>query len=311
MAAEVPAVIKCAGALADFAKDVFFAACAAVCSVCRYEKVFMPVVEVIARHAPIQSCDIHYFFAWADKKAVSGNLKVIFPEKSQKEINRIRITMFRNFAKYLVDFFRYSKLDPEYIKKNITVENKEYVDNAMLKGKGVITLTAHLGNWELGGVIISLLGYPFSAVALPHKDKFVDNFFNQQRASKGMKVIPLGKAVKQCLDTLKKNEILALVGDRDFSGKGMVLDFFGKPTFFPEGAAAFSLKTGASIVPGFMIRDKTDGFVLRFEKPLEFKATGNKAKDLEGLIVNYKHIFEDYIKKYPEQWYMFRRFWIV
>ncbi len=255
-------------------------------------------------------CDIHYFFARADRKAVRDNLKVIFPQKSDKEINRIRIMMFRNFAKYLVDFFRFSKLNSEYIKHNIRIENRRYVDEAVLRGKGVITLSAHLGNWELGAVIIALLGYPFSAVALPHKQKQVDNFFNYQRQNKGIKIIPLGKAVRRCLDVLKKNEVLALVGDRDFSEKGIVLDFFGKPTFFPEGPAAFAIKTGAVIVPGFMVRENNDSFVLRFEKPLDYIASGNKQNDLEGLISQYKNTFEGYIRKYPEQWYMFRRFWI-
>ncbi|MBM3244770.1 MAG: lysophospholipid acyltransferase family protein, partial [Candidatus Omnitrophica bacterium] len=153
-------------------------------------------------------------------------------------------------------------------------------------------------------------GYPFSAVALPHKDKRINDFFNSQRQSKNINVIPLGRAVRQCLDVLKRKEVLALVGDRDFSEKGIILDFFGKPTFFPEGPAAFAIKTGAAIVPGFMIRDKDDGFILRFEKSLEFNPTGDKNSDLKNLISRYKGIFEDYIRKYPEQWYMFRRFWI-
>jgi KDO2-lipid IV(A) lauroyltransferase len=218
--------------------------------------------------------------------------------------------MFRNFAKYLVDFFRFEKLDAEYIKNNIRIENIRYFEEALSKSKGAIVLTAHLGNWELGGVVIALCGYPFWVVALPHKDKRVDNFFNSQRESKGIKVIPLGKAVRKSLDVLKENKILALVGDRDFSEKGMILDFFGKPTFFPEGPAAFSLKTGATIVPGFMLRNGDDSFTLRIEKPLDFIPTGNKERDLRELITRYKIIFEDYIRRFPDQWYMFRKFWI-
>ena len=253
--------------------------------------------------------DLHYIFADKDRRAVKENLKAIFPEKSDREIRRIRITMFRNFAKYLVDFFRFSKLDLEYIKRNIKVENIHYVDEVLSKGKGAIALSAHLGNWELGGVVIALLGYPLWAVALPHKDKRVNNFFNFQRESKGLKVIPLGKAVRRCLNVLRENKIVALVGDRDFTEKGVVLDFFGKPTFLPEGAAAFSLKTGAMIVPGFMLRNKDDTFTLRMERPIEF-VPGDKNKDLEELIISCKTIIEDYIRKYPDQWYMFRRFWV-
>jgi lauroyl/myristoyl acyltransferase len=283
-----------------------------------YNYILYRIGQFIALNVPLKFgymlavffSDLHYIFADKDRKAVKENLQAIFPEKSDREIRRIRIRMFRNFAKYLVDFFRFQKLDKEYIKKNIRIENIHYFDEAYAKGKGVIVLTAHLGNWELGGVVVSLSGYPFWVVALPHKDKRVNIFFNSQRESKGIKVIPLGKAVRTCLNVLKENRLLALAGDRDFTEKGIVLDFFGKPAFFPEGPAAFSLKTGSIIVPGFMLRNKDDSFTLTIEKPIEFNPTGAKNKDLRELMERYIAIFEDYIRRYPDQWYMFRRFWI-
>lgn len=282
----------------------------------------------IALHLPLKFSyklailfsDLHYIFAAKDRLSVKENLKAIFPEKSNREIRKIRIKMFRNFAKYLVDFFRLSKLDMEYIKKNIRIENLHYLDETLSNGKGAIVLTAHLGNWELGGVVIALLGYPFWAVALPHKHKSVDNFFNFQRESKGVKVIPLGKAIRISLDVLKENKILALVGDRSFTEKGIVVNFFKKATPLPKGPAVFSLKTGAAIVPGFMLRNKDDSFTLRFEKPIAptpyIYANGkeiianDKDNELVKLIMRYKIIIEGYISKYPDQWYMFRRFWV-
>ena len=104
--------------------------------------------------------------------------------------------------------------------------------------------------------------------------------------------------------------MVALVGDRDFTEKGIVIDFFNKPMHFPEGPAALSLMTGASIIPGFMLRNPDDSFTLRIEKPVEFKPCGDKKKDLADLIKVYKNIIEDYIRKYPDQWYVFRRFWV-
>ena len=264
----------------------------------------------LAYKAGIFFSDLHYIFADKDRENVGANLRVIFPEKNESQIRKLRRNMSRNFAKYLVDFFRFEKLNKEYIKKHIRLENMHYFDEALAKKKGAIVLTAHFGNWELGGVVTALMGYPFWAVALPHKDKKVDKFFNFQRESKGVRVIPLGNAVKACLNTLRNNELVALVGDRDFTEKGIVLDFFGKPTFFPGGPAAFSLKTGACIVPGFMLRNEDDSFTLRIEKPIEFTPTGNHKKDVVDIISRYKVIFEDYIRKYPEQWYMFRKFWV-
>jgi len=254
--------------------------------------------------------DLHYLFADKDRRRVGDNLRTIFPQKTEQEIRSIRIRMSRNFAKYLVDFFRFQKIDEAYIKKTVKLENVQYVNKAAALKKGVILLSAHIGNWELGGVVIATLGYPFWVVALPHKDKMVNDFFNAQRQSKDIKVIPLGKAVRQCLHALQQGEFLGLVGDRDFTEKGRIVDFFGKPTFFPEGPAAFSLKTGAPIVPGFMTRNPDDTFTLRFEEPISAPAVGNKDVDIRNTILAYKVTIENYIRKYPDQWYMFRRFWV-
>jgi len=254
--------------------------------------------------------DLHYIFAFRDRRFVKGNLRAIFPEKSNQELREISRRVFRNFAKYLVDFFRFEKLNRQYIDKKIKLENLHYFDAALARGKGVIVLTAHLGNWELGAVVIAQLGYPFWVVALPHKTKKVNDFFDAQRNRKGVKVIALGKAVRSCISELKDNHMVALAGDRDFSGKGIMIDFFGKLTHFPEGPAALSLMTGACVVPGFMLRNPDDSFTLSIEKPVEFSPSGDKTKDMARLVTIYKNIFEDYIRKYPEQWYIFRRFWV-
>jgi KDO2-lipid IV(A) lauroyltransferase len=252
---------------------------------------------------------VYYILAFRDRRFVKANLRVIFPEKSNQQLRKISRMVFRNFAKYLVDFFRFEKLNLQYIDKNIKLENLHYFDDALAKGKGVVILTAHLGNWELGGVVIAQLGYPFWAVALPHKNKKVNAFFDAQRNIKGVKVIAMGKAIRSCITEIRNNHMVALVGDRDFSEKGILIDFFDKPTHFPEGPAALSLMTGASIVPGFMLRNPDDSFTLRIEKPIEFTPTGDKIKDLADLIGIYKNIIQDYIRKYPEQWYVFRKFW--
>jgi KDO2-lipid IV(A) lauroyltransferase len=254
--------------------------------------------------------DLHYLFASKDRRLVKENLKVIFPEKSSREIRRIRLRVFRNFAKYLVDFLRFQKLDAQYIKKNIRFENRHYFDEALSRGKGVVVLSAHLGNWELGSAIVAILGYPFYVVALPHKNKKVDAFFNEQREGKGIKVVPLGRAVRTCLNALKENKMIGLVADRDFTEKGIIIDFFGKPAYFPEGPAAFALKAGAVLVPAFMLRNKDDSFTLKIEKPLEFSPGAKENNALAELVKKYKVIIEDYIRRYPDQWYMFRKFWI-
>ncbi len=279
--------------------------------------IFYRIGEALALSIPLRSAyavalflsSVYYIFAFRDRRMVTRNLKVIFPDKDKKEIAAICFKVFLNFAKYLVDFLRFKRLDMDYIRKNVNIKGIANVEDGLKRGKGVILLTAHLGNWELGGVVVSQMGYSLLSVALPHKSQRVNKFFNDKRQSKGLEILPLGRAAKGCLKGLRKNRLLALVGDRDFNDKGRSVDFFGKNAIFPEGAAVFALQTGALIVPGFMLRNKNDSFSLVFEKPLEFTISGNREKDLDCIINKCKDVFEKYIYNYPDQWYMFRRFW--
>lgn len=255
--------------------------------------------------------DVRLFFSPEDRFEVSENLKVIFPENSKAQINHIRTVLFRNFAKYLVDFVRFEKIDKAYVKKNIRLKNSHYLDQELSKGKGVIIVSAHLGNWELGAAVVGQLGYPIWAVARSHTDKQVNNFFQLQRENKGVRVIPLEHAARQCLNVLKQNKILALVGDREFSKTGgIVVDFLGKPTLLPEGPAALALKTGAPILPTFMYRNPDDTFTLSFEEPICINAGDDKTNRVQ-LILRYNKVIEKYIRTLPEQWHVFKRFWVI
>lgn len=271
----------------------------------------------LALHLPLKAAykvatfiaDCHFYISKKDRSAVLDNLSAIF-DKSDKKTFYVARSVFRNFAKYLVDFFRFSKIDKEYIKKCLKVENIEHLDNALKKGKGAILASAHLGNWELGGAMVSKLGYPTNIIALDHKNKLVNSIFIYQRTIMGANVISIGIALRQCFVALKRNETLAILGDRDFSEHGINIKFLGKDTVIPKGPASFSLRCGSPIVPVFLLRNPDDSFSFIFEKEIEYQPTGDSEKDVVALTGRLLAILEDYIRKHPDQWYMFRRFWI-
>lgn len=253
--------------------------------------------------------DIYSFFAREDKKNLEHNLRIVLG-KNDKELMRKHIkNIFRNFAKYLVDFFRFEKMDGEYVRKNIRIEGRENLDMALAKRKGAILLSAHIGNWELGAAAIAGLGYPLHALVLDHKDKRINDFFVRQRVLCNIDVIGLGGQLKNCFRVLKKKEALAIVGDRDFTESGIEADFFGRPAVLPKGAASFSLKTGAPIVPTFLIRKKDNTFKLIFEKAIEGKKTENKDSDVKHIMKRYLPAIEKYVKAFPDQWYVFKKIW--
>jgi len=253
---------------------------------------------------------LHYLLSKKDRRIVFGNLRAVFPSENEVNLHRLAKEVFVNFAKYLVDFFRLEKLDIGFIEEKVKVVGRENLNEGLKEGRGVIILTAHIGNYELGGAIMPLLGYRFNAVALDHQNKLVNDFFIGQRVRTGVKVIPIGSALRRCYEVLKKGEVVALLGDRDFSNRGITTEFFGRKALIPKGPAAFYVKSGASLVPGFLIRMPDDTFELRFERPISYRPTGYLETDEKNVANLYVKVIEDYIRRYPSQWYMFRRFWL-
>lgn len=252
---------------------------------------------------------LQFYISRKDREVVLGNLRAVLNIDDDLMLRRLAKNTFINFAKYLVDFFRFSKLNKKYIESNIRMIGKNNLDEALRRGKGVIALSAHIGNYELGGAIVALLGYPLNAVALDHKNKLVNNFFIKQRRTAKMNVIPMGAALKKCYECLTKGEMLALLGDRDFTNHGIHVKFFGRDSLIPKGPAALSLRTDASIVPTFIVRLPDDTFQFIFEKPIFYSASGNSDEDVQRILESCIKVIEEYVKRYPSQWFMFRRFW--
>lgn len=257
-------------------------------------------------------CDVKYRFSRVDREAVKNNLRCVL--SSCAEVDMAAREMFRNFGRYIVEFFLIRhQIDADYVDKHVDVRGYKKFEEVIAYGRGGIFVTAHLGNWELGGVCLSLLGYPVHAVALPHQEKMVNRFFNEQRARKGIKVIPSHMAIRKCMQVLKQKKFIALVGDRDFSGAGQVMDFLGKKALVPKGAAALAVKMQVPIIPVFFTRSAPGQFCLHFCDPI-YPESQSKVKNEAELITKMMKkivcVIEDMIRKYPMQWMMFREFWV-
>ncbi len=253
--------------------------------------------------------DAHYFLARPTRRALISNLRVVWgKEKSEREIRRMAHRTFRRFSSYAVDFFYSPQINRDNIDDWVIIKGLHYVDWALSQGRGVVTLSAHLGNWELGGITMALKGYKMNVLALGHGKRRATDIFRKQREAKGVKVIPLGVAARRCFQALRKNELLATLGDRDVKGKGMRVEFFGKKAIVPKGPATFSLETGAIIVPCFIFK-KGEKYELSFERPILPKPTGNKEKDLLHLTKECLKVIEKYIKEHPEEWFLYHPIW--
>ena len=266
----------------------------------------LPVCYNIANWA----AKVYFKFSNKHKTSLRENLKIVLGEDTDSEvIDQYALDVFKNFAKYLADIFKFSKFTKEFVEENIIVENREYLDECLTNGKGAILVSIHIGNWEMGGGVIGSWGYPISAVVLEHQSKRINDFFVGRRTVNGMRSIPLSSAVKECFKVLKRNEFLAIVGDKNYESSGLNVDFFGKKAFLPKGPAVFSLRTGAPLVCCILVRGKNDKYRLIFEKVEKQVLTGVYEKDVKMLMRSYLKVFEKHIREKPDQWYAFNKLW--
>ncbi|MBI1977019.1 MAG: lysophospholipid acyltransferase family protein [Candidatus Omnitrophica bacterium] len=246
-----------------------------------------------------------------ERNWIQENLQQILQRPLAKRESKALIQeVYIQFAKYLVDFFRIPRINQAFIENHVVLNGLERVRRVLVHGKGGILLTAHLGSWELGGAVLGSLGFELEAIALAHRDQGVDEFFVKQRLSKRVRSIPLSSALKGAIQGLRENHLIAIVGDRDYTQQGVPIQFLGKLVSFPRGTAYLSLKTGAPIIPVFIIRQEDDKINMTIDEPLVCeKFTGCNDDAVKELTQKCAQKLEERIRQHPTQWLVFRKFW--
>ncbi len=247
-----------------------------------------------------------------DWEAVRANLEVVLgnPRVPPEQVREV----FRNFGMYLVDFFRFGRLTQDSVRRMVRFEGLQNIEEAMRRGKGLIGASAHLGNYELAGAVLAMLGMPVSGVVLTHQNPQVDRFFRSQRARVGVQSIPVQQMARKdfleaSLSVLRNRGVLGLVADRDYFNRGIPLPMFGKVCRLPTGPAWFSLKTGAPVVPTFLVREPDGNFRMITEKPLQVPVEVDREQAVWRITEEWSQRLAQVIRRYPTQWYMFQEFW--
>ena len=246
--------------------------------------------------------DVQWARSRIDRRAVQVNVAAVLGAPVSECSPLVRET-FRNFGRYLVEFFTVHQGE----RPEVRVEGRDYFAKAQHRQRGVILLTAHLGNWELAAVVLRRMGFPVAAVALPHRDPRMDRLFNQQRHRCGVTVIPAGTAaLQESLRCLKEGRLLGLLGDREFFGHGVAVSLWGRSVMLPRGPAIVSLRSRTPVVPTFLIREGRWRFRFCFEPPIWPESGSATEVAVQALTQRYGAVFERYIRQVPDQWLMFR-----
>ena len=246
------------------------------------------------------------------RKAIGyKNLNIAFGDKlSCKEKERVLRSAFRNFGKSFVEVIHFPKMSKSYILKKVSIIGQENYLKAMIKGRGVIVLTAHFGNWEMSSYVQSAVGYPLNIVVRPLDNSFLDGAVTKLRTMYGNKLFPQKKGLRQITEALKNQETVGILMDQNtLPSQGIFVDFFGKQACTIPVIAILALRYGVPVVPSFIVRTGFDTHALYIEPEIEVMRTCDAQKDIRLNTANFNKIIETYIRKYPEQWFWIHNRW--
>jgi Kdo2-lipid IVA lauroyltransferase/acyltransferase len=254
---------------------------------------------------------IVFRLAGGERRKTLESLHTAFPDLGPNEARRLALAAWKNIGRNLFELVRWRNWSRGKILAQIArVEGWDNVEKAFQRGKGVFLVTGHLGNWELlGGYLGS--HHRASAVAQQLYDPRFDELINRFRIEKlgAIAMIKRGLALRGILQALKENQGLLVLCDQDTGQDGVFAPFFGKLAWTQSGVARIAQKSGAALVPAFMVRGADGRFELHAEKEIKFPKSGDKEKDVLEATRRITEVIERYVRAYPDQWVWMHERW--
>ncbi|MFC1510068.1 ELM1/GtrOC1 family putative glycosyltransferase [Candidatus Omnitrophota bacterium] len=251
-----------------------------------------------------------YYFDVKHKSQVYANLKTAFAQhKSPSEIKEITKRLFKNYAMNFIELFRLPLCTDAKVDELVEIQGKEYIDEALAQGKGLILLAMHFGSWEMASRATARLGVPYKVFVKPQgKLNRLDDLLNSYRSVGGSVVLLRGGGTRDFIKSLKNNEVVGMVVDQGGRG-GVPVSFFGRQATMSAGAIRMGLKLGVPICFSIIIRGDDYRHRMIFHKPLPLENTGDLQADIESNLKKIVPVMEDFIMKFPSEYMWFYKVW--
>lgn len=238
------------------------------------------------------------------------NLRLAYPEWSRRQRRRVLFSSFQNLGRMLADFAHFPRWNRANIDQLIVYDGFEHFERARSMGKGMLFLTAHFGNWELGSFAHGIYGHPVNFVARRLDNPLIDSLINRYRRLSGGRPIDKSHFARQALRALRRDESVGILMDQNMLPyEGVFVDFFGRPASTTIGPARLAQREGAPLVLGLVIWDsKLRKYRLRFES-VNWILRPDPVEEIRVNTQNFTALLEKYIRQYPSQWLWVHRRW--
>jgi len=241
--------------------------------------------------------------------ALSNMRRAFGRERSEREIASIAVSIFENLGMNLFEFLRIPWLTRESLKGYVGCDGLENLTEALKGGRGVIFVTAHLGNWELMAAWYGLNGHPVDVVVRDIDNPIVDDFVRWMRTRSGNRVIPKRSSMRGLLRTLKGGGIVGILLDQNVTwSEGVFVDFFGRLACTNKGAALLAAVSGSPVVPTFIVREGR-GHRIIIGHEIEVVRSGKRSSDAVENTARFTSAIEKMVRSYPDQWFWIHQRW--
>ncbi len=238
-----------------------------------------------------------------------ANLERVFGDRyDRRERERIINFSVRNMAKTMLELLKSGWLSEEQLREFVQIRGEEHLRQAVERGKGVVVITGHFGNWELLAATVGRLGYDLAVIARDANDQNTANIINRAREAAVAEVLPR-ESVREMLRVLREGKILGILPDQHTERGGIWLPFMGHLACTAPGPATLAQRTGSPIVPAFARRTEDDRLDLYFLPPIEVPDTGDRQQDIRTATRLINDALSAEIMAHPEQWIWMHRRW--
>ncbi|HET6466651.1 MAG TPA: lysophospholipid acyltransferase family protein [Nitrospiria bacterium] len=252
-----------------------------------------------------------YLFLVKERRRTLKHLQLALgQERSPEEQRRIARESFQNLGRTFFEVLNLDRLTRDGLDRLVRVDGEEALKAAAANGRGVLFITAHIGNWELMARAVAMR-YPLAVVAAPIYDRRVEKVMIGLRATHGIETLVRSRPgyLKRLIAMLRRGGIVGLLIDQDTKTDGVFVPFFHREAFTPTGAASLAYRTGASVVVGFIIREGRERHRITIDGPLDLSRTDDIERDVLEQTARFTKMIEEQVRATPEQWIWMHRRW--
>jgi KDO2-lipid IV(A) lauroyltransferase len=246
-------------------------------------------------------------------RALVENFRVVKPQASERELERLALRTYRSYARDTIDFIRGLSFTRDEFEPLVAELHSDRFDELLAEGRGVILVGGHFGNWELGGLALRLLrGYPLTVVGRPEPSPIVNEFRRRMRDGLGIETLQIGRMLDTALQirrALAENGVVAMLLDRHLGRDQIEVTFFGRPALFLRSPAMIAYLSGAPLLPSFMIRQPDGRFAGVCGDPIRPNPSLSPDESVMEMTQAFAAELERRIREHPHLWYQFYPYW--